>query len=213
MVNMTKHSNFYLTVFTFIFIIIFNNQATAEKIPDFKNRLYKPVQSSICKSNIRVRHGEFLGRGLEDQNCFFGIDKVFKLKKSNDSQLSYHVVTAYSTGGGSYYEVHGYIYTSKAKLIHYFPPAKIINGNLSGEQQLEGILVKNNYIYTFTSNPRYGKSMECSDTLPVSQQGFQFDEVIAKKYTINNGRIKYLSSKILPTTLTLCANSKYFKGF
>ncbi|TVP59032.1 MAG: hypothetical protein EA343_20655 [Nodularia sp. (in: Bacteria)] len=210
---MTKHSSFYLTIFTFVFIVIFKNPATAGKIPDFKNRLYKPVQSSLCKSNIRVRHGKFQGKGREGGKCLFQIEEILKFKKSDNAQLSYYVVTAYSTGGGSYYEVHGYIYTSQAKLIHYFTPAKIINGNLLGGQQLEGILVKDNYIYTFTSNPRYGRRIECSDTLPVSQQGFQFDKVIAKKYTINNGKIQYLNSKILPTTHTLCANSKYFKEF
>lgn len=210
---MTKRSNLYLTIFTFVFIMIFKNPATAEKIPDFKNRLYKPVQSMVCKSNIRVRNGEFIGKGREGGNCLFEINRILKFKNSVNSNLNYYVVTAYSTAGGSYYEQHGYIYSSKAKFIHYFPPGNIINGNLSGEQQLEGVLVKDNYIYTFTSNPRYGKSMECSDTLPVSQQGFNFDEVIAKKYTINNDKIQYLKSKILPTTHTLCADSKYFKGF
>jgi hypothetical protein len=110
--------------------------------------------------------------------------------------------------------LHGYIFTSEAKLIHYFPPGIITdNGDLSISQQLEGIRVKDNYIYTFTSNPRYGDRLECSDKLPVKQQFFQFDQVITRKYSIKDNKLEYLGTKIIPTTYTLCANGRYFQGF
>lgn len=191
----------------------FQKLAAAAKIPDFDNRLYQPVRSEICDATVMVKNGVFEGRNREGGNCYFRVLKSIAVKKSGSSHRRYYVVEGYSTAGGSYYELHGYIFTSQGELIHYFPPAIITNENLSITQQLEGIEVKDNYIYTFTSNPRYGNSLECSDKLPVKQQFFQFDQVIARKYSIKNNKLQYLGAKILPTTYTVCANGRYFQGF